>query len=112
MIGVDLVSYNIINTIISDNERDDIWVRLFSHYPPFFQHTFQQLLLSRLFMIHTALFQADAGYTGSDGWSWYTFFVCFFFGFRFLDGSKHCTACNDLAARWYTRVFLFGFYFW
>lgn len=35
-------------------------------------------------MIYTALYQTNAGYTGSDGWSWYTLFRYFAFAFASL----------------------------
>lgn len=70
-----------------------------------------------IFMTRTALYQANAGYTGSDGWSWYTLFLCFAcfffrFSFRFLRDTQHFTACNDPYAWWYIYMrVLFGFYF-
>lgn len=47
-----------------------------------------------LVMIHTALYQADAGYTGSDGWSWYTLFLCFAFAFSFVSLFASCGILN------------------
>lgn len=115
---------------MSDNERDDNFFFLFPllllsptphlQYSDSHTHTHTHIsthLSFALFMIYTALCQANAGYTGSDGWSWYTLFLfllSFLFSrsdFRFLHDTQYCMACNDLPTRWYTRVFLFVLYF-